>query len=87
MEDDSLESAKKFINRTRRYGMDQKEFKRLIQIENSNERNQQFFGINRNWYDIFIISKDNYLLHIFNVCLAILTVISSFSNLHVAAFQ
>lgn len=40
MEDDSLESEKKFQKRTCIFGMDPKELKRLIQIENSKTRNE-----------------------------------------------
>ena len=86
MEDDSLESEKKFRLRTSIFGMDLKEYKRMIQIDKSNIRNEQYFGSSSVWYDRFILRRDNSFLHIFNVLLAILTVISSFSNLHVAAF-
>ena len=39
------------------------------------------------WYDRFIIDRDNVYLQSWNIFVSILTVLSCFSNLHVAAFN
>lgn len=77
-----------FIERTRKFGFTPQEFKLL---EKQDKEYQLISDLavreNQAWYDRIIINHDNGYLAGWNIFVSIITLLSAFSNLHVAAFS
>lgn len=85
-----VDKLQRLMDLSRSWGCDPEEYDDLVTQERDNKID---LGISitqdkviTSWYDSVIINHDNGYLTYWNIVISILTVLSTFSNLHVAAF-